>query len=83
MGAPRARGPIPASLGLTEIPQGLSKLTKLRDLLLSGNDFTGGLPDWIGEMKDLRFLDISYSNLTGHLPETLGDLSNLEFLYLS
>ena len=77
----RARGPYLPSLGLTEIPR--SKLTKLRDLLLSGNDFTGGLPDWIGEMKDLRFLDISYNNLTGHLPETLGDLSNLEFLYLS
>lgn len=80
---PELEGLYLPSLGLTEIPQGLSKLTKLRDLLLSGNDFTGGLPDWIGEMKDLRFLDISYSNLTGHLPETLGDLSNLEFLYLS
>ena len=42
----------------------LSKLTELRRLYLSGNDFSAGLPEVISEMRSLCLLGLEKCNLT-------------------
>ncbi len=58
----------------------IRKLTKLRQLDLSGNDFTG-LPAEIGQLSKLEILNLSDNPLTG-LPHELGNLQNLKQLNL-
>ena len=56
------------------------KLTALRELNLSHNQFTG-LPAEVGQLRALEVLNLSYNPLTG-LPHELGQLSNLHVLDL-
>ena len=58
-------------------------MTKLRELFLWGNDFTGSIPKEIGLLAELRLVEISYTPLSGPLPVELGQLTNLETLWLS
>jgi Leucine-rich repeat (LRR) protein len=55
-------------------------LTQLRELNLSGNQFTG-LPAEVGQLRELRVLNLSGNPFTG-LPYELGNLQNLELLDL-
>ena len=55
-------------------------LTKLRELDLSNNNFTG-LPAEIGQLSKLEVLNLSNNPFTG-LPNELGNLKNLKVLDL-
>ncbi|XP_031378619.1 receptor-like protein 18 [Punica granatum] len=50
---------------------------------LSGNLFTGDIPEVIGELKELHLLNLSNNFLTGQIPASLGNLGALESLDLS
>lgn len=63
---------------LTEIPESLCKLTRLRKLTISNNRLAK-LPDWIGNLAGLQILEINSNGLT-ELPESLENLNQLESL---
>lgn len=58
-------------------------LVELRSLNLSGNGFTGLIPDRIGDMKELESLDLSRNSLTGQIPNSFKSLYYLSYLNLS
>ncbi|PIA50788.1 hypothetical protein AQUCO_01200201v1 [Aquilegia coerulea] len=58
----------------------LSKLIRLKSLILRNCSIVDKIPEYIGEMKLLTDLDLSFNNLTGEIP--LG-LQNLNFLGLT
>ncbi|CAL1384956.1 unnamed protein product [Linum trigynum] len=55
-------GPLPASL--------FANQTRLQNVVLRQNDFTGSIPGELWSMPALRLLDISGNNFTGMLPPT-------------
>ncbi|XP_057990671.1 receptor-like protein 9DC3 [Hevea brasiliensis] len=63
------------------------ELVKIQTLLtsidLSGNKFTGEIPQSIGKLKSLKLLNLSHNQLTGNIQPSLGNLSNLESLDVS
>ncbi|XP_012836708.1 PREDICTED: receptor-like protein 12 [Erythranthe guttata] len=50
---------------------------------LSGNRFSGTIPESIGNLNSLRYLNLSRNNITGNIPSSLGNMSILESLDLS
>ncbi|XP_039173076.1 receptor-like protein EIX2 [Eucalyptus grandis] len=50
---------------------------------VSGNNFSGHIPNQFGNFKDLEFLDLSWNSISGPIPATIGQLSSLRKLYLS
>ena len=65
------------------IPSGLSKLTELKSLELSGNSrLTGSIPSSLGNLRNLEAIALWGSGLTGSIPASLGNLSNLTTLGL-
>jgi internalin A len=69
-----------SDLGLTALPESISKLTGLRTLYLRGNQITA-LPEWIGRLTGLQWLHLDGNQLTG-LPEWIGQLTGLQRLDL-
>jgi nucleoside phosphorylase/GTPase SAR1 family protein len=69
-----------SKLGLTELPDSISRLSNLKTLSLHNNQLTE-LPDSIGDLSNLRSLHLSVNQLT-KLPDSIGQLSNLRELYL-
>ncbi|KAJ6341487.1 hypothetical protein OIU78_009620 [Salix suchowensis] len=66
------------------IPLVRGKLSKLYELRLSRNSFSGEIPSELGQPQNLQsILDLSYDNLSGHIPPSIGTLSKLEALDLS
>ncbi|VAI12235.1 unnamed protein product [Triticum turgidum subsp. durum] len=63
-------------------PEALTRLRRLRVLILSTTSMRGGVPAWLGNMTSLTFLELSGNSLTGRIPASLGRLANLEFLEL-
>ncbi|XP_043817217.1 receptor-like protein 9DC3 [Manihot esculenta] len=57
--------------------------TLLTTIDLSGNKFTGEIPQSIGKLKALKLLNLSHNQLTGNIQPSLRELSNLESLDLS
>ncbi|XP_043816700.1 receptor-like protein 9DC3 [Manihot esculenta] len=57
--------------------------TFLTTIDLSGNKFTGEIPQSIGKLKALKLLNLSHNQLTGNIQPSLRKLSNLESLDLS
>ena len=73
------------SMALTELPESIGQLTKLKKLAL-GIDYSKKdrkqnqlttLPESLGQLMQLTSLNISNNQLTA-LPESLGQLQNLE-----
>ncbi|KAL4575783.1 hypothetical protein LXL04_011869 [Taraxacum kok-saghyz] len=60
----------------------LGNSTHLRDLLISGVNISGVLPN-LNISSSLKALDLSYTNLQGKLPDNIFKLQNLELLDLS
>ncbi|XP_047052690.1 receptor protein-tyrosine kinase CEPR1-like [Lolium rigidum] len=63
-------------------PESLTRLRRLRVLILSTTSMRGGVPAWLGNMTTLTDLELSGNFLTGRIPPSLGRLANLEFLEL-
>lgn len=58
------------------------ELPYLQKLDLSGNYFTGGIPDSFSYLTRLQQLSVSGNSFSGSVPDSLGALSSLEELYL-
>ncbi|TKY73915.1 inactive receptor kinase [Spatholobus suberectus] len=58
-------------------------LKMLRNLSLSGNEFTGRLPPSLGSLASLQHLDLSQNKFYGPVPARINDLWGLNYLNLS
>ncbi|KAL3527166.1 hypothetical protein ACH5RR_011822 [Cinchona calisaya] len=58
------------------------ELPYLQKLDLSGNYFTGGIPDSFSFLTRVQQLGLSGNSFSGSVPDSLGALSSLEELYL-
>ncbi|KAJ7956893.1 putative Receptor protein kinase [Quillaja saponaria] len=58
-------------------------LSMLRNLSLSGNDFTGRLAPALGSLTTLQLLDLSENKFYGPIPAKINDLWALNYLNLS
>lgn len=75
-----------------EIPSSIGELTSLERLILSGNSFSGSLPETMRKLLSLKGLHIEgawnaekcelegYEYLSGPIPNWIGELENLENL---
>ena len=63
--------------------QTLIGLKSLKNLSLSGNDFTGRLVPALGTLSSLQHLDLSSNGFYGPIPERINDLYNLNYLNFS
>ncbi|KAK4256727.1 hypothetical protein QN277_006414 [Acacia crassicarpa] len=61
----------------------LLELKMLKNLSLSGNDFTGRLPPALGTLTTLQHLDLSDNKFYGPIPARINDLWGLNYLNLS
>jgi Leucine-rich repeat (LRR) protein len=61
----------------------LSSMALLASLDLSGNQFNGSIPEYLGYSSSLENLDLSSNLLTGAVPPSIGNLSQLRGLHLS
>ncbi|KAK8486413.1 hypothetical protein V6N13_090850 [Hibiscus sabdariffa] len=68
----RLRGKVVSLLGLKH----------LRYLDLSGNNFGGRIPGFLGSLHNLRYLNLSNAGFKGWIPAQLGNLTNLQYLDL-
>src|SRR2546430_2043400 len=65
---------------ITQLPEELGQLTRLRELSLSSNQLTH-IPPELGQLANLQTLYLE-SNQLIHIPPELGQLANLRKLYL-
>ncbi|CAF2353680.1 unnamed protein product [Brassica napus] len=61
----------------------LTGLTSLRNLTLSGNNFSGRVVPSLGAISSLQRLDLSDNGFYGPIPGRISDLWNLNYLNLS
>ncbi|EOY02770.1 Serine/threonine-protein kinase bri1, putative [Theobroma cacao] len=66
-----------------KINPSLLNLKVLNYLDLSGNDFRGVIPDFVGSLRKLVYLNLSGASFKGMIPPNLGNLSKLSCLDLS
>ncbi|KAK2995989.1 hypothetical protein RJ640_017353 [Escallonia rubra] len=69
------------SLGGVLAPE-LGKLTHLRTLVLSQNQFYGAIPKEFGGLAMLEVLDLRDNNLSGAIPVEIGEMQSLKRLLL-
>ncbi|KAK8589304.1 hypothetical protein V6N13_088154 [Hibiscus sabdariffa] len=60
----------------------LLDLKQLQYLDLSGNNFGGQIPGFLGSLHNLRYLNLSNSGFEGSIPPQLGNLTKLQYLDL-
>ncbi|XP_038690976.1 protein MALE DISCOVERER 2-like isoform X2 [Tripterygium wilfordii] len=58
------------------------KLSHLRSLVLSRNNFSGGIPKELGGLMKLELLDLRENNLSGLIPTEIGGMLSLKRLLL-
>ncbi|KAK4401649.1 Calmodulin-like protein 30 [Sesamum angolense] len=63
------------------LPQSISKLTALKDLLLGDNKLSGNIPD-LSSLKSLETLHLENNQFEGSVPSSLGELPHLREVYL-
>ncbi|KAJ3116061.1 hypothetical protein HDU96_010527 [Phlyctochytrium bullatum] len=66
-----------------QLPPQLGNLTRLEQLLLPHNSFSGDIPSTFASLERLRVLDLSFNNLDGLFPGWVADLPNLQRLNLA
>ncbi|KAI4308606.1 hypothetical protein L6164_031662 [Bauhinia variegata] len=72
------------SIGLAgSVPDSISKLAKLTQLILSPGIVTGSIPPQLGKLSELRVISLANNRLTGVIPVTIASLRNLHTLDLS
>ncbi|XP_010556500.1 PREDICTED: receptor-like protein kinase HSL1 [Tarenaya hassleriana] len=71
-----------AELNLWQLPENISRLTKLREMLLMTCMLYGNIPRSIGNMTSIVDLELSGNFLSGEIPKELGNLVNLRQLEL-
>ncbi|KAE8696602.1 High-mobility group box 6 [Hibiscus syriacus] len=64
------------------IPESLSNLTRLKQLVLEDNGLQGNIPSGLGHLPSLQTLSLAGNHLTGAVPPSLGNLRNLVLLNL-
>lgn len=52
-------------------------------LLLSENNLSGTIPDWLATLPALRWLHLSFNNFTGQIPNSFGGTSVLDSVFIS
>ena len=67
--------------GITSLPEEIGKLSSLKTLFLSGNQYLKELPPSIGNIKTLEELDLRNTGITS-LPEEIGKRASLRELLL-
>ncbi|XP_042487873.1 receptor protein-tyrosine kinase CEPR1-like [Macadamia integrifolia] len=65
-----------------QLPEDISKLTKLKSMILSTATVHGKIPATIGNMTSLVDLELSGNFLVGHIPVEISKLKNLQQLEL-
>ncbi|KAK4349418.1 hypothetical protein RND71_032173 [Anisodus tanguticus] len=65
-----------------QLPENISRLTKLRWMILTSCKLLGRIPASIGNMTALVDLELSENRLTGRIPRELGQLKKLKMLEL-
>ena len=65
-----------------KIPQEVTHLFRLQNLLLGNNSLTGEIPSNLTNCPDLRVMDFTRNKLTGNIPVELGFLKKLEKLQI-
>ena len=55
---------------------------RVSELMLPGNELTGGMPADLGKLTSLTKLDLPGNKLTGGIPADLGKLTGLQEIYL-
>jgi hypothetical protein len=65
------------------IPVPLAQLTKLQELQLETNVFSGGFPEMLTTISTLQVLSLRNNTLSGLIPMGIGNLTSLQFLNLS
>ncbi len=68
------------SLGLESsrpIPESISRMGPIKFLWLSGNNFNGSIPEFIGWNYNLLHLELGNNNLTGAFPKSFMNLSQM------
>ncbi|KAK9670072.1 hypothetical protein RND81_13G175000 [Saponaria officinalis] len=72
------------SLGLAgSLPETVSDLGELTQLILNPGMVTGPIPAKLGRLKKLRVLFLSHNRLTGPIPESITELTQLHTVDLS
>ncbi|GLT88528.1 hypothetical protein SLE2022_065490 [Rubroshorea leprosula] len=61
----------------------VNSLQNIQALDLSGNDFSGEIPNGIGALSSLQHLNLSRNSLFGRIPSSMGQLKILNVLDLS
>ena len=67
---------------LSSLHESVSILTRLEELHLQDNSFTGPVPTFLMNLTNLTYLGIADNEFT-NLPQNIGDLQQLEILYAS
>ncbi|KPL71305.1 hypothetical protein ADM99_11425 [Leptolinea tardivitalis] len=65
------------------LPDSLSNLTNLHQLLMENNQINGTIPLSLTGLTSLESIDLANNHLTGSIPAGLGNLTNLKLLNLS
>ncbi|KAK7393793.1 hypothetical protein VNO78_22357 [Psophocarpus tetragonolobus] len=65
------------------LPESISSLTELTQLILSPGIVTGPIPPQLGQLTKLRVISLPSNRLTGTIPSTLSSLRNLHTVDLS
>ena len=68
---------------LTQIPEGMNNLIKLKKLKLRFNLIQGKLPLEIFDITTLTWLDVSRNQFTGTIPDNINELQGMTNLYFS
>jgi len=64
------------------LPEGMTRLKKLREVFLGKNQFWGDFPPDIGDMEDLEVLRVDVNEMGGEIPDSLYNLKKLKKLWL-